>query len=485
MLKQFVSNLILLLFVNFLVKPIWIFGIDLQVQNQVGAASYGLYASILSLSIIFNITLDLGLSHYTNRNIAQHPDRLVRSFSRLTTLKFFLALVYFILAFGTGAFLGYWHRAFLLLLFLSLNQFLLSLISFFRAHLAGLHHFRADALLSILDKSLTIILCGLFLYTGFFEQGMNVTLFAGLQTLSLGLAALLGFLMVYLKAGFFTVKFQWGEFIARLRDSFPYALLILLMALYTRVDSVMLQQLRGDFENGVYAQAFRLLDAANQPAYLFSILLMPMFAGMLARRESVQRLSQLAFSLLVVLTLGLALAAAQNAEGLMGFLYRQHAELSAPVFQVLIFSALGFGTTYVFGTLLTAGGKLRLLNAIALTGFGLNVLLNFLLIPRFGAMGAASATVVTQGATAAVQLWWALRSLDLSYGRSYWLRLAALVVLLVITAWLGAYLYDWSWWQRFFLQLVASLTLAGFLRLLPLRDGYQLLVARLRDNQSG
>ena len=49
--KKFISNLAFLVILNFLVKPIAIFGIDATVQNQVGADSYGIYFSLLNFSI--------------------------------------------------------------------------------------------------------------------------------------------------------------------------------------------------------------------------------------------------------------------------------------------------------------------------------------------------------------------------------------------------------------------------------------------------
>lgn len=55
--KKFVSSLLLLLFLNLLVKPLWIFGIDLTVQNRVGAEQYGLYAAIFSFTFVFNLSL--------------------------------------------------------------------------------------------------------------------------------------------------------------------------------------------------------------------------------------------------------------------------------------------------------------------------------------------------------------------------------------------------------------------------------------------
>ena len=105
--KKFVGSLALLLFVNFLIKPIWIFGIDLEVQNQVGSDAYGFYSAVLSFVMIFNIVLDLGLAHYSNREIATDPQQLARHFSELFMIKISLAGVYFLVAMGLGFFLGF------------------------------------------------------------------------------------------------------------------------------------------------------------------------------------------------------------------------------------------------------------------------------------------------------------------------------------------------------------------------------------------
>lgn len=457
--KKFVSSLLLLLLLNVLVKPLWVFGIDLTVQNRVGAEAYGLYAAIFSFTIIFNIVLDLGLTHFNNRTIAQNADQVSRNFSKLTGLKLALGGVYFIIALGFGYFLGYTHIAFGLLCILAFNQFLASFILFLRSHLAGLHLFKSDSVLSVLDKLLMIVTCGILLYTDWFAIDFSIMHFALAQMFSYVLAAVVGFIMVFRRARIFVFQFGFRDHRKNLRDSLPYAILILLMALYTRVDSVMLQQISGAFENGVYYQAFRLLDIVNQVAYLFAVLLLPIFSGMLARREEVKSLTKLAFSLIFTIALSVVLATWFSASQIMDTLYREHSTLSAPVFKILIISSIAFGTTYVFGTLLTAKGSLRLLNLVALTGFGLNIILNFALIPSYGAEGAALATVFTQFLTAIVQMILSFRLLHVRFGNLYWLRLLGFSLL----AWTFSYaLYhiDLHWMGFLILSGITTVILA-------------------------
>jgi hypothetical protein len=49
----FFKNLGRLLFLNGLVKPLWIFGVDRQMQNLVGFEAYGTYFSLFNLRMFF------------------------------------------------------------------------------------------------------------------------------------------------------------------------------------------------------------------------------------------------------------------------------------------------------------------------------------------------------------------------------------------------------------------------------------------------
>ena len=67
------------------------------------------------------------------------------------------------------------------------------------------------------------------------------------------------------------------------------------------------------------------------------------------------------------------------------------------------------GLTYIFGTLLTAGGHLRQLNIFAAVSLGINLVVNVMLIPHLGAVGSAWASLAAQSFMAAAQLLLAVR----------------------------------------------------------------------------
>ena len=476
--RKFISSLSLLLVLNLLIKPIWIFGIDLSVQNRLGEEVYGLYSALFGFSIIFNILLDFGLTHFNNQAIAKKADLIERNFSRIFSIKLFLAFIYIFFSLIVAMLIGYEGFAFKLLIFLSINQFLASLLLFLRSNISGLQLFKTDAVLSVLDKSLMILSCGLLLFYPWPNYSFEILDFVLAQSFSYGVAVLIAFIAVYRKAGYFKIDISFQSLKKNLLDSWPYALLILLMALYTKVDSVMIDRIVGSTEVAYYAAAYRLLESVNQLPYLFSIILLPMFSKMFSKNEDLSGLVKLSFSLILTILVAVSVASFMHAGAIIQLLYPDPAySQSVEILRVLILSSLSFGALFVFGTLLTAKGSLKLLNSISAIGFTANILLNFALIPRYGAYGAAVATFITQGLMAISQIIVGTRTGQLDLGLKYW---ASLMLFFAISGGIafGLQQIEISALLSFSLCFVLIPLTALFLGLLDLKSAIHLVKQR-------
>jgi O-antigen/teichoic acid export membrane protein len=62
---------------------------------------------------------------------------------------------------------------------------------------------------------------------------------------------------------------------------------------------------------------------------------------------------------------------------------------------------------------LTANGNLRVLNSISAIGILANITINLILIPEYGALGAAIATFTTQGVTAIAQFFYCVYKFEI------------------------------------------------------------------------
>ena len=412
--RKLVSGLFWVLLANLLVKPFWILGIEVEVQNAVGDSAYGFYAALFSFSYIFNILLDLGVTNFNTRNIAQHPQLITKHLSGILGIKICLLALYLVVTFTVGLLMGYGSDEFRLLALLTLCQFLNSLILYLRSNFEGLLLFRWDSLFSVLDRLLMIVICGFLLWSPLRER-FNIYWFVYAQLVAYGLTALLAFTVIARKTKFRRLRWDWRFFLVILRKSAPFALLVLLMASYNRIDPILLRRLAGDAEAGVYAGAFRLLDALTMVAYLVSVPLLPVFSRLCANSElrtqnsELPKVVRLVFWPMMLFAVGAAVGCALFAEPLMQWRYHEHYTDYVPVFRVVIFGIIPIGITYIFGTLLTAGGHLRQLNIFATTSLILNIFVNIVLIPRMGAVGSAWASLTAQSFMALAQLILAIR----------------------------------------------------------------------------
>ena len=477
--RKFITNLLLLLFLNVLIKPFWIFGIDLTVQNLVGDESYGLYFSLLNFSMILNILLDLGITSYNNRNIAQNQQLLKKHVSNIVGLKFLLAGFYAVVCFVMALIIGYKNVQLHLLFFLILNQFLISFTLYLRSNISGLHLFRTDSFLSVLDRSLMILICAVLLFTNVTGHIFKIEWFVYAQTAAYLLTSLVTFGVVLARTGKLKFHFDRRFFIAFLKKSYPYAFLILLMSFYNRIDSVMLERLLGNGKEqaGIYAHAFRLLDAVSMFGVLFAGLLLPIFARMIKQKENIGSMVQFSFLLLFVPALIISFSSGFYDQEIMTLLKYSNTELSASIFQLLMVSFLGIATTYIFGTLLTANGSIRQLNWMAVAGMILNIGLNLILIPQFQALGSAWASLATQLFTALAQTILAVVILKLTINYRLLGKLALFTGFVFLAGTFSRYIDNWV--IGYFIMIGASTLFALLIRLINLSA----LTEILRNNQ--
>jgi len=429
--QLFLRGLIITLVLNLLVKPATIFGVDVVMQNRIGSETYGIFYKILNFTFLFSMILDMGITNFMTRLIAQHP-HLIRHYSnQLFTLRIVLAVFY--IAWSTALFfvLGLGWEHWWILGLLLLHQININTVNYVRAYTGGLMRFGMDAVLSVMERSVYLVLGLLLLYTSL-VQHLSLALFTGIFV-GASLTSLIFALFVYFSIVGFP-KWKWNTvfFKAIFKKSLPFALLVILMMLYMRLDAVLLGRIhpQGNLQAGYYGQAFRLLDACYMFGILFGSLLLPVFSRLLKEKGSVSGIMTNAFNILVgggvlmvILTFGMI-------QPLFDAIYKDANETS---YQAWIFLALSFIPicfTIVFGTLLTANGSLKQLNLISFLGLLIAISLNLLLIPSYGAVGTAIATFSTQFVVGILQ-WFVVRyKMKERLEPMAWTKLGALAVLM-------------------------------------------------------
>ncbi len=469
--REFLINIIFLLGINLLIKPFYIFGIDRTVQNVVAPGVYGLYFTLYNFTYLFQIINDFGIQNFNNRNISQYRQLIDKYFPNILILKALLGIVYLLVIGLAGVIVGY--TPFLgLLMLIGFNWLLNALVLFLRSNISGLGLYRLDSVLSVLDKVLLIAVCSVLLWANPWQEAFRIEWFVYAQTFSLAVTALIAFLIILPRLERLIFRFQPAFLWLILKRSYPFALVIFLMTAYTRIDSVMIERMLPDgvLEVDLYASAYRLLDASNMIGYLFAGLLLPMFARLLKEKGHYAELTEMSLQIIWVGALALCCACWFFQEDIMVLLYTNGSAYSGKILAYLMISFIAISGSYIFGTLLTANGSLMQMNRIFVIGLLLNLILNYLLIPDYKALGAAAATCGTQFFVFIGQVVLCRSLLDVKISGSLSLRLVAFGVSLIITTYLIDNHLNLPWTVNFLLSISMALPLAFLFQLMPIKQ---------------
>ena len=387
--KHFFKGLSWLLVLNLLIKPAWIFLIDRQVQNIVGHESYGTYFALYNLTYVLLFVADAGLSNMLAQRLAAQQALNVR---QLLRIKLLLLLCYALACTGAAALSGVtrWE----ILFYLVGIQALQSLFGFLRSLLTARQLFQPDAFFSVLDKILLLALCIGPVYGVL--RPITILLFLQLQTLSSTVAVGCLLLFLWRKQSFSSGPATTLRSIVAWTT--PFVMILLLMSTHNRLDAFLLERLHPDgaVQAGIYATAFRLLDAGNMIGYLTASFLV----SFLARHQNDRRLFQ---QVLLLSRHGLLLMATGAVAFVLAFtpwvqavLYHSADVNSTIIMQLCLATLPASYLTHVYGSALTATAQFRLFILVVFFFALLNVLLNLWLIPLYGARGCCLAALASQ-----------------------------------------------------------------------------------------
>ena len=186
-----------------------------------------------------------------------------------------------------------------------------------------------------------------------------------------------------------------GQVKSYISQSFPVALSCIAGTVYTRIDQVMLHSLASATSLGHYVAAVKIseLFEALPVAILFS--LFPVLSKAAGEKALFRQYLDRAFRYLSVAICGVCVAITVAAGPLVAVLYGRQYSASAGLLSVLIWSEVAVFFGSVLTNALLARDLQKFLLVPTILGALVNVLLNVFLIPRYGATGAAWATLVS------------------------------------------------------------------------------------------
>jgi len=214
----------------------------------------------------------------------------------------------------------------------------------------------------------------------------------------------IGLISIYQVKGFSKIwNWRWSLTTAKnlLRESFPLIFSGFAILIFMKIDQIMLGQMKGDSEVGIYSAAVRVSELWYFiPTAIVSSVSPSIYAAKeKSEHHYYKRIGQL-LRLLTYISLAIAIPMTFLSQNIVLMMFGSGYIEASPILAVHIWASL-----FVFMGVATlpwfiAEGLNHVSLGKTLLGAILNVILNFLLIPSYGGLGAAIATISSQAAAA-------------------------------------------------------------------------------------
>lgn len=217
---------------------------------------------------------------------------------------------------------------------------------------------------------------------------------AGFSEVIIGSA---GIVMAYKRTGDNVTNWRISLVRAKslLKDSWPLMMSGIAVMIYMRVDQIMLDMMAGDQEVGIYSAAVRLVEVWYFIPMVFVSSVFPSIVEAKAMSEDLfyERLQKL-YNFMALMVYFIALPVTFLAGWIIELLFGLPYSKAGPILAVLIWSLMFTNLGVARSTFLTTMNWTKVHLFTVSLGCVINVCLNFLLIPRYGGMGAAIASCV-------------------------------------------------------------------------------------------
>ena len=179
--------------------------------------------------------------------------------------------------------------------------------------------------------------------------------------------------------------------------------------LYNALDVTMLGFICGDWEVGIYSAATKINRIIIQLVVAIGVVVLPRLAYYLKKneKEKYQELALKNFEIFSLLSIPCAVGLCLIGDSAILFFCGSNFNASVPIMRFMTPMIAISGISHVVGTqTLVPTGRERFVLYSLVIGAISNVVLNFILIPKYQIWGAAVSTLISQGVLSGMELYW-------------------------------------------------------------------------------
>ena len=365
--------------------------VSVMVARVLGVSGSGNYYFVIAYVSVFGLVVNLGIDHIIIRETARHPERLAKIIGAAIKLKTWLLMIVAPLIIG-GLFIFSLNNELkysILLLFAAqiVIRELFTIIS--HAVFLGLEKLEYRTITTFAFQILRTTAIAFVLIAGY---GL-VTLFASIIIADV-VQGIWTMMIVNSKFSKPDLKVSSAEVWYFFKQALPIGMAFGFTTAFLQLDVLLLKGMRGDFENGLFANAYRVI---SQPI----MLVVPMIWVLLPHltrtfhqsRDALKKEGEFYLKCISTVMLPASIVIGVYATPLMMFVFGNEFEPAGIALTIVAFTLAIRSVSYLFDLTLTAAEKQIIVGIGAGIAFGSKLILELILIPKIGYIGAAWGTL--------------------------------------------------------------------------------------------
>lgn len=364
------------------------------IARYLGPEQFGLLNYALSIVILFSVLISLGLENIVVKQVINNEDTEGETIASSILMRFiggaaFLAAICIVLAFTkSDSFLV--HQLILILSFGYLFKALEIIRYWFEAYVRA----KYSALMEIIALSISIIFkVSLILLEApliFFAWAIA----SEMVVMAIGL--LIIFALKY-KKPFNSLKPKMDKIKSLFKEAWPLTLASALYMIAAKIDLIMLGNMIGSESVGIYSAAVKISEGWF---FIPAVIATSLYPSMLNAKKNSQELyivrTQRLLNVMAMIGMTAAFIIGFTASPLMSVMFGSEYSDSAPILIIHIWGGIFIAISGISYRYLITEGLQKYSLYRGITGVIINIAINLILIPKYGTMGAAISTVISQ-----------------------------------------------------------------------------------------
>jgi len=361
------------------------------IARNIGAEGTGKYFFALSFTTVFVVFIDLGLTQVLIREGAKSKEKLQKYFSSVIFTKIFLGVITYLMALLVINIMGYpvetKHLVYLSAVTMLFDSIHLTIYGVLRA----IGNLKYEAIGVIGSQLVTLVLGTTFLYLKF----PLIYLIAAF-TIPSFLNVLYSSIVLYKK---YKIRLQAKldkqvlRFMALV--AIPFAFTAIFGRVYSYIDSILLSKLAGDIAVGWYSIPYKITYAFQFMPLALVAALYPKFSEyFITDKKRLAFVFERAIKYLMVIVFPITIGIGILSRDIILSLYTAEYMNSILPLQILLAGLVFSYVSFPIGAFLNACNRQVTQTVIVFFVMVINIILNLILIPRIGVVGAAISALI-------------------------------------------------------------------------------------------